>query len=138
MTHSQTHPARRSLADTCFPSCMVAACGNNMPGHRLGRQQVDAHDLALAAVARGHLQPAARGAAEVDDPLARIEELQLVVNLEQLVGRSPAVAVPLGGGDVGVVQLPLQPARRRVLPPARRLHPYGEITALARGATATS
>src|SRR6056297_3165112 len=80
---------------------------------------VDADDAALGTVRAaavgvdlvdGDLEPAAGGAAEIDDALAGPEEGVPLLDLGQLVGG--AAAHPLGPGalDVGVVELALQPA----------------------------
>ena len=55
-------------------------------GNRVDVQQVDADDAALALLAephlrRGDLRPAARRRAEIDDALAGLEQLVLVVDL---------------------------------------------------------
>ena len=76
-------------------------------------QQIDRHHLALAADradALGRdLAPAAGGGAEIDHGDAVLEETMLVVDLDQLVGRARAIAVPLGLRHIGIVELPLQP-----------------------------
>ena len=58
----------------------------------------------------GHLAPAARRRAEVDDALAWLQEAVLGIDLGQLEGRPRTVALALGGCHVGVVELALQPA----------------------------
>ena len=50
------------------------------------------------------LGPGSRRAAEVDDPLGVREDLELLVDLEQLVGRSGAVAVFFGLSVVDVLR----------------------------------
>ena len=61
---------------------------------------------------RRDLRPAAGRGAEIDDALARLQQAVLVVDLEELVGGARAVALALGAGDVGVVELALEPALR--------------------------
>ena len=69
----------------------IFACGDPAP-----------HDLA----------PAARRDAEVDDRLDALQQSEALVELEQLVGRAAAVILGLGALDIGVVELPLEPAGR--------------------------
>jgi len=57
----------------------------------------------------GHLAPATGGRAKVNNPCARHQEPEFVVQFQYLVGRTPAIAVCLGAFDVGVIQLALQP-----------------------------
>ena len=94
---------------------------------RLDLEEVDADDAALALggldFARGDLAPAARRRAEIDDPPARLEELVFLRHLQQLVGGSRAIALALGLGDIGVVELALQPQRRGQAALARGLDP---------------
>ena len=76
-------------------------------------QQIDGDHLALAvdrADALGRdLAPAAGRRAEIDHRHAGFEEVMLVVDLDQLVGRARAIAVALGLRHIGIVELPLQP-----------------------------
>src|SRR4030095_13002726 len=58
------------------------------------------------------LAPAARGDAEVDDGLHALQEAEPLLELEQFVGGAAAIALSLSAADVGVVQLPFEPARR--------------------------
>ena len=76
-------------------------------------QQIDRDDLA-PSVGRtdtlgGDLAPAAGCCAEIDHRDAGFQEVMLVVDLDQLVGRPRAQAVPLGLRHIGIVELPLQP-----------------------------
>jgi hypothetical protein len=53
--------------------------------HRLDVEQVDADDApALADDLRRHLRPAARGGAEIDDPLSGLQQLEALVDLDEL------------------------------------------------------
>ena len=86
-------------------------------GDRLHRQEVDGDHLAPlpstdAHPLGRHLGPAARRGAEVDHALAGLEQAVLVVDLDQLEGGARAVALALGGGHVGIVELALEPALR--------------------------
>ena len=86
-------------------------------GKRIHVEIVDRDDARVgvgrAHPAGGDLGPAAGGRAEVDDPLARGEQAEAVVDLDQLVGGAGAVAFGAGAGDIGVVELALEPAGRR-------------------------
>ena len=83
------------------------------PVDRLHLEKVD-RDHPAPALARLHprrrdLAPAAGRGAEVDDPLAGPEQLMLVVDLDQLIGRARAVAFAARLGDIGVVELAFEP-----------------------------
>ena len=79
-------------------------------------QEIDRDHPALAARrtdALGRdLAPAAGRGAEVDHRHAGLEQMMLVVDLDQLVGRARAIAVPLGLRHIGIVELALQPQFR--------------------------
>ena len=94
--------------------------------------QDGAHGLALLLAqgvdpGHGHLDPATGGTAQIDDPRTGHKEAKLVVQLHDLEGGAPAIALGPGAGHVGIVQLPLQPARRRQLAPPRGLYLHGQI-----------
>ena len=73
---------------------------------RLDRGEVHAHHAARGPdLARGHLQPAARPAAEIDHALAAPQHLRAALDLEQLVRRARAVALALGALVEGVLAL---------------------------------
>ncbi len=55
------------------------------------------------------LAPAARRRAQVDDDLARLDQLVLFVDLLELVGRARAIAFALRQLDVGIVDMVVQP-----------------------------
>ena len=97
--------------------------------HRVGRQQVDADDLGAAR--DRDLGPAARRAAEIDDPPARLQQMEAVVELDQLEGGARAVAKAVRLGDIGVVQLAGQPLGRGGLAPARLSDANRELPAAA-------
>ena len=82
-------PSIGSVGSRSMPT--IVACGDSA-----------AHDLA----------PAARRDAEVDDRLHALQQAEPLVELEQFVGGAAAVILGLGALDVGVVELPLEPARR--------------------------
>src|SRR6056297_1246938 len=90
--------------------------------NRLDLLEVDAQDapLCLARLLakridarHRHLTPATRRAAQIDHPRAWHEKAEFVVKLHDLERRAPAIAFKLRALDIGVIQLPLQPARRR-------------------------
>ena len=76
-------------------------------------QKIDRDHLALAvggADAFGRdLAPAAGRGAKIDHGDSGLEKMILVVDLDQLIGRARAQAVPLGLRHIGIVELPLQP-----------------------------
>ena len=59
---------------------------------------------------RRDLAPAAGRGAEIDDARARLQQMVLVVDLDQLVGGARAIALALGARDIGIVELALEPA----------------------------
>ena len=99
------------------------------PGDRLDRRQVDADDRPGGSPGFGPLDgdlgPPAGGGTKVDDACTRLQEAELIVDLQQLEGGTRPVASLLGLGDVGIVELTLQPALRGDRTAPRRLHPDG-------------
>ena len=85
---------------------------------------IDRDDLAAARrsdlhAIGGDLAPAAGRRAEIDDALTGLQNAILVVDLDELVGGARAISIALCGGDVGIVELTLEPAlRRRGMPAA--------------------
>ncbi len=99
-------------------------------GDGVDRQQVDADHLAAFADAIDrHLAPAAGRGAEIHHACAGLEEMKLVVELQQLERRARAIALLLCLGDIRIVELPLQPARRRDGALVGAFHPHGEAAA---------
>ena len=94
-------------------SARKSSCAKCDAGDFRHLQQIDRDHLALAvggADAFGRdLAPAAGRGAEIDHRDALLEEMVLVVDLDQLVGRARAIAVALGLRHIGIVELPLQP-----------------------------
>jgi hypothetical protein len=90
--------------------------------HGLNGKKVDGDDpassLGEADLAGCDLRPAARSRAKIHDALARLEELVLLVDLDQLIGGTGTVAFPLRPSDIGVVDLALQPLLGRERPTA--------------------
>src|SRR3546814_16641284 len=78
-----------------------------------------------------HLGPAARRAAEVNHAGAALQKVEAVVELGQLEGGQRAIAALARLGDVGVVELALQPAGGRRGAPLGGLHPDLEAAPLA-------
>ena len=60
----------------------------------VGRQKVDADDLALRHLAADDLAPAARRDAEVDDRLGALQQSELFIQLKQFVGSAAANNFP--------------------------------------------
>ncbi len=79
-------------------------------------QKIDADHSATAVLAadllRRDLRPAAGRGTQIDDILARLENMIALVDLDQLESRALAIAFELGAHDIGIVQLALQPERR--------------------------
>ena len=86
------------------------------PFDRVHLQEIDGDHpspaLMRANPRRRDLAPAAGRGAEIDNALARLEQLVLVVDLDELVGRARPVAFAARLGDVGIVELALEPAGR--------------------------
>ena len=79
-------------------------------------QEIDGDDpspaLVRANARRRNLAPAARRGAKIDDALAPFQHLVLVVDLDELVSRARPVAFAARLGDIGIVELALEPAGR--------------------------
>ena len=79
--------------------------------HRIHFEIVDADDMRIfrrrPRARRGDLAPAAGRRTEVDDLHAGLQQMMLVVDLDQLVGRARPVAVGLGALDIGIVDVAL-------------------------------
>src|SRR5262249_48294961 len=92
----------------------ASRCQNPDAGQRLHGQEVDPHHLPLAfdrAYALGrHLGPATGCRAKIDHPRTWLQHVVPVVDLNQFVGGARAIALPLGRGHVGVIELALEPA----------------------------
>src|SRR5690606_32975677 len=89
----------------------------------IGRQQIDADDVRLRQALAHHLGPAARRDAEIDDLARALEEAEPLVQLDQLVGGTAAIALRLGALHIGIVELPFEPARRADPPAPGRADP---------------
>src|SRR6202035_5646120 len=71
-------------------------------------------DLALLADPFGRdLAPAAGRATEIDDAFAGRQKMKFLIELDQLERGARAITLPLGLGDIRVVELALKPERRR-------------------------
>ena len=86
------------------------------PRDRVHAADIDGDELALG-LARldplgGDGGPAARRRAEIDHPLAGAEKTEALIDLDELEGGARTKAEALGLGDVGVVELTLEPAGR--------------------------
>src|SRR5690606_12276829 len=80
-----------------------------------------------AAAGHGDLRPPARGGAEIEHALSRPEQAEAIVEFDQLERRPRPPALTLRLGDIGIVQLALQPPRRRVAALASRAHANGHV-----------
>ena len=67
----------------------------------------------LRAKREGFRSRAAFKLTEIDDKYRLLKPGMTIVDLEQLVGRTRAEAIPLGLRHIGIVELPLQPELRR-------------------------
>ena len=103
--------------------------------HRFDHQIVDADDTDVVGERAGalhrHLAPAAGGRAQVDDELAGLEQAVAIVDLDHLVGGSRAITLGPRLADIGVVELPLEPAAGGNLQPALLLDLDGHAPAVA-------
>jgi hypothetical protein len=106
------------------PKPREAAREHRRPGSRLGEldagdrlhvQEVDRRDRAATCrtpnAGCGDLRPAPRRRAEIDDAGAGFQEAVTVVEFDQLVGRSRAIAVALRLRDVRIVDWRCSQAR---------------------------
>ena len=98
-------------------------------GDRLDRQQIDRDDRRLGPRLQHDLTPAARRRAEVDDADNVPEQAEAFVEFGELERGAAAKAGGLRRLDIGVVQLPFEPAVRRVLALGRGQ--YADLAALA-------
>ena len=68
-----------------------------------------------------------------DRPFFRSEKVKAAFNSDEFVGRSGPISIFFVSGDIGVVELPLQPFRRGRFPAFRRFDPSMEIAAAGDG-----
>ena len=94
-------------------------------GQRIGLGQIDADDC-RAGLSRD-LTPAARRAAEIDNPRASRQQMKTRVELLQLEGGARPVALAARLGDVRIVQLPRQPIGRGRLAAPGASHPDRQL-----------
>src|SRR4029077_16604245 len=98
--------------------------------HGGGLLQVDPDQRAMAFAGAdpggGDLGPAARRATEIDDPYARPQQMVALVELDQLEGGARVVPEAVRLGDIGIVQLTVEPFGRGRLAPPRRPDPDGK------------
>ena len=87
------------------------------PGAAFGSLLVPRPNLRLHVLA-----PGPRHRAEVDDELARLEQVQLLVDLLQLVRGAGPVALALGELDVRIGQVVVQPRLVELLGLSSRRH----------------
>ena len=86
---------------------------NDDAGDRIEREDIERHDRASAFgglnALRRDLAPAAWSRSEIDNHIAGLQKPIFVRDLFKLIGRATAIAVPLRGSHIRIVQLPLQP-----------------------------
>ena len=125
--HHVGRPGQRLAERRRRPGVKEIVAHNDGARHRVHFGDVDGHHPAAAALAgRGtldrHLGPAARRGAQVDHASAAGQEMEAVVELDELEGGARAITQAPRLGDVGVVELTLQPAGGGDLAPLGRLH----------------
>ena len=96
---------------------------------RVDRQHSPAAGLSGLDPLDRHLAPAPRGGAQVDAARARAKEKEALVALDELDGGARAVALGARLGDVGVLELAPEPARRRELAALGGLQPRASAAA---------
>src|SRR3546814_2526652 len=101
------------------------------PLDRLAGEQVDAGDARAGVRLPHHLRPAARRDPQIDHRARLFQKAEFLVEFDQLVGGARPITLGLRAPDIGVVELSLQPARRRCGAPPRRLHPFVQPAAAA-------
>src|SRR5207302_3068476 len=79
---------------------------------------------------RGDLRPAARGAAEIDEPHPRPQQTKPVVELDQLKGGARSIPKAVRLGDKGIVELAIEPFGGGGLAPARMFDAHGKGSAI--------
>ncbi|EPX85957.1 hypothetical protein ruthe_01679 [Rubellimicrobium thermophilum DSM 16684] len=113
--------------------------------HRFDRLQIEAQhppDRLAGPLAQGihprhgNLCPPSWRAAQIDHPRTGLQKAEAVVDLDQLVGRARAIAFGLCAPDIGVVELPFEPAGRGQLAPLGGLHAHRQIAPSACGGPA--
>jgi hypothetical protein len=99
-------------------------------GKRFDRQEVDSDNAAAALGAPDlpscDLRPAARRRAKVHNPMPRLQQLELLVELQELVGGSRPIALALRPRHIVVVELALEPTLGGNRAFAGGLHPLLE------------
>ena len=82
-------------------------------GDRLHAMHVDGDDAALAVPRLHpldrHLRPAAGSRPQIDDPGARLQEAEFVVDLGELEGGAGTVTHTPRFCDIGIIELALEP-----------------------------
>ena len=110
-----TQPGLDLLVSTLVQKIQLVQLG---PGDGLNRLEVNAQHAPLrfalpvsqrVGASDRHLTPPTRRAPQIDHARARHQKADLVVQFQDLEGRTPPIAFVPRPLDIGVVQLPLQP-----------------------------
>ncbi len=79
---------------------------------RLHRLEIDRDDFRCLAKLDGNLAPTARRSTQVEDSRAGSDQMKLVIDFQQLVGRPRSIAVLLGLLEIVILGLLLPPRLR--------------------------
>src|SRR6185312_12302267 len=93
---------------------------------RIDRDEVDTHDLGGVSLVHD-LRPAAGRRAQINDALAALDEVKLVVEFDQLEGRARAPAFGLSALNIRIVDLALDPLTRAFLAHVFLQHALGQL-----------
>src|SRR5438876_536536 len=119
--HNRQHhigrPAEQSLDFVARARIEKVAPDEADTGDRCHLQTIDGDNfpppLRAADASRRDLAPAAGRGTEIDHPRARLEQMVLVVDLDELEGGAATKTLALGARHVRVVELSLEPKLRR-------------------------
>src|SRR5690606_30228043 len=85
---------------------------------RLRGQQVDPRNRCAGPLLAHNLAPAARCYTEIDHAAGVFQQGEFLIEFDEFESRPAAPALCLRAFDIGIVQLPLEPAGRALLAPA--------------------
>src|SRR3990172_347566 len=104
--------SRRTLSTPAIGSLSTMLMATTSPRPPIALTPLPAAPERRAALRRD-LAPAAGRGAEVHDPEAGPKDVKLVVDLLEFEGGARAKSLALGGGNIGIIELPLEPPLRR-------------------------